>query len=91
MEQIIFNYLEEKGEIESIKNDCGEISLKISDNDIVIAGNRLELIMLADYILNVALADFDGWHIHLDESSFFDKADKELIIELKLTDNAADA
>jgi len=84
MDQAIFNYLEEKGVIKSIKDDHGAISLKASDNDIVITGNRLELIMLADYILNVALADVDGWHIHLDEINFFDESSKELIIELKL-------
>jgi len=87
MRQTIFNYLNEKGIIESIKSDYGTISLKTSDNDITIAGNRIELIMLADYILNVALADFDGWHVHLDEHNFFDKESKELIVALKLANN----
>jgi len=84
MGRIIFNYLEENGIIESIKGDYGKTSLKVSDNDVVISGNRLELIMLADYILDVALAEFDGWHMHLDEISFFDEASKELIVELNL-------
>jgi len=85
MRQLIFDYLEEKGIIESIKNDHGAISLKASDKDIVVSGNRLELIMLADYILNVALADFDGYHVHLDELNLFDEVSKELIVALKLT------
>jgi len=84
MDQIVFDYLESKGVIDLIKNNIGKISLKIIDDDIVISGNRLELIMLADYILNAALADFNGWHIHLDELNFFDEVDKGLIISLDM-------
>ena len=87
MNQFIFDYLKEKGIIGSIENNHGKISLKNSDNDVIIAGSRLELIMLADYVLNAALADFDGWHIHLDELNFFDEADKQLVVELKLGKN----
>lgn len=85
MKQMIFDYLESKGIIDSIRSEHGTISLTVSDNDIVIAGNRLELITLADYILNVALADFDGWHLQLDELNLFDKAEKGLVVELKLS------
>ena len=85
MEQLIFEHLKDRGIIASIEKDYGQISLKISDKGIAITGNRLELIMLADYILNAALADFDGWHIHLDNKNFFDNADRGLTVELNLS------
>jgi len=84
VKRIVFDFLKEKGVIDSIKNEFGKISLEVVNDGIIIAGNRLELIELADYILDVALADFDGYHSHLDDIYFFDKADKQLIVELKL-------
>ena len=56
--------------------------LKNSDDEIVLSGNKLGLIMIADYILSVAMSD-DKCHIHLDENNFFDIADKQLVIELE--------
>jgi len=85
MNRIIFEHLGEKGIIKSFENDYGSIELKTSDSEIVIEGNRLELIALADDILSVALSDSDGSHIHLDELFFFTKTDRELIISLKPT------
>ena len=54
---------------------------KIGENEVVLSGNKLGLILLADYILSIALSTNTPDHIHLDESNFFDTADVELIIE----------
>ena len=54
--------------------------LKSFGDEIVLSGNKLGLIMIADYILSVALSG-DGNHVHLDENNFFDIADKQLVIE----------
>ncbi len=37
--------------------------------------------MLADYILDVALAENTS-HVHLDKDNFFDETEKQLIVEV---------
>ena len=81
MEQRIYNHLREMG-ILALEEGAVAINLiKIIGDEVVLSGNRLGLIMLADYIINIALSD-DGSHIHLDQNNFFDDGEQELIIEL---------
>ena len=87
MDRIIYNYLKEKNMLDKNAQDNTTISLEITDNDVIIKGGRIELIELADYILNIALGSFNGCHIHLDQHYFFDEAEKELIVALKLTND----
>lgn len=54
--------------------------VKVSNNEVMIYGNRMGLILLADELLKIALEDKPNAHIHLDESNFFDKNTHELII-----------
>jgi len=81
MEEIVFALLKEKELISPQKGDktYNEIELQ-KDGNVIISGNRLGLIMLADYLIEIALSEKEYAHIHLDEINFFDKANAELII-----------
>ena len=84
---IVSDYLTEKGVISDETDKFATNTIKLlSEREILIAGNRIGLIVLADYIVRVALADFSGWHFHLDESNFFDDTNLELIIRLDKDD-----
>lgn len=81
MKKLVFEYLVEKNLIKDMEGGHAKNSIKVcNNNEVVLSGNRLGLIELADYILNVALSDLEGYHIHLDESNFFDETNLELII-----------
>ena len=82
MNKMIMDYIKDrKCDLSSSESDGIEISN--NDNEIVIKGSKLDLIDLAEYILDVALSDKDIDHIHLDELSLIDDNSdiKNLIIE----------
>ena len=81
MQQLIYEYLRKSGLFRTDSNDLANNSIKVTKDEVVLTGNKLGLIMLADYIVNIALSDA-GSHIHLDLDNFFDIADSQLIIEL---------
>ena len=81
MEQIICNYLKENGILALKGEDIAINSIKSIGDEVVLSGNKLGLIMLADYITSIALS-VNGSHIHLDQNNFFDDGEKQLIIEL---------
>jgi len=81
MKNLIYDFVTSSNLLDLSSNEDATIELKVA-SEIVIKGNRAGLVRLADCILNVAMADFAGWHIHLDEQ-LFDDFDKELIVELK--------
>ena len=77
---IIYNYLKEKG----YNFDCESTGLFISnDGELVIKGSKIDLIELANYIVNVALSDYDRDHLHLDDLTLLSKDSeiKNIIIE----------
>jgi hypothetical protein len=81
MENLVYNYLIENNMLPDKVGKCATNSLNICNNkDIVLSGNCLGLIELADYILNVALSNVDNYHVHLDETNFFDDTKLELVI-----------
>ena len=85
MEKIVYNYLEERNMLSKLSNDASKTSLKITDDAVILNGNRIDLIILADYIVSIALNGVRGSHIHLDQldgTGFFDEAEKDLIIGL---------
>ena len=82
MQQFIYNYLKNNNLLSS-EDTTATNFLNVIGNEIVISGNKMGLILLADYILNIALSENNGKHIHLDDDNFFDKAEKQLILELK--------
>ena len=79
----VYNYLKEKGYEFNVQNNSEGISIVSYGNEIVIKGTKLDLIELADYVLDVALSNNDKDHIHIDEFSLVDKDSeiKSLIIE----------
>ncbi|MDH6366689.1 MULTISPECIES: hypothetical protein [unclassified Breznakia] len=83
MQQIILDYLKEKKMINLETNSIAINKLLVNGEEVILTGNKLGLIMLADYILDVALSKIDGYHIHLDKENFLDESNKELVIELE--------
>jgi len=81
LKQLIRNYLKEQKIFDFNENTIATNHLKITSDDLILSGNRLGLVMLADCILDIALSD-NGAHIHLDTDNFFDDAEHQLIIEL---------
>ena len=81
MKNIVLKYLIDNKitQIETEKSAVNTAEI-FNKNKIVLSGNRLGLIELADIILDVALSDVDNYHIHLDEANFFENADYEVII-----------
>ena len=90
MEKRIFSYLTkrglllyEEGDIATNYMNVSPETKEIKGNDVVLSGNRLGLVGLADYILDVALTGINGSHVHLDSFNFFDESEYQLIIELR--------
>ena len=81
MQQLIYEYLHKSDLLQTSNNDLANNSIKVTNDEVVLTGNKLGLIILADYIVNIALSDI-GSHIHLDLDNFFDIADSQLVIEL---------
>lgn len=50
------------------------------NNEVVISGNKMGLILLAEELLKIALQSESKTHIHLDENNFLDENSHELII-----------
>ena len=59
------------------------IKIILNDEELLIKGSKLDLIELADYILDIALSKQEKNHLHLDTLSLLNKDSnvKELIIE----------
>ena len=59
------------------------ITITLSDNEVLIKGNKEELLELAEYITNVANSENSNDHIHLDDLTIMDSNSQisELIIE----------
>ncbi len=59
------------------------MNIKYSDNEVLLTGNKEELLELAEYIIKVANSNNEKDHIHLDDLTIVDKNSdiKNLIIE----------
>lgn len=81
--QIIEKYLKETKEINIENNKSQGIIIHIENEELVIKGNKLDLIELADYIISVALSEEEISHIHLDELTIINNSSniKSMIIE----------
>ena len=59
-----------------------EIKCKISNDTVIISGNKEGLESLANHLLNLAQETIpSGYHIHLDEYNSLEEESNELIIE----------
>lgn len=73
--------MKKEGYFDKNENIVAINQLRISpQNEVILSGNKHGLIMLADYIVNIALSDVSGTHLHLDAENFFDDANCDLII-----------
>ena len=77
---IIENYLKEDNY--NLKKDYQGITLNINNKELLIKGKQIDLIELADYILDIALSE-EKDHLHLDNLTIINNNSniKELIIE----------
>ena len=57
-----------------------EISVRVEDGVMVVAGNRAGLLSLSHLFANLAECEV-GEHVHLDEGNGLEEESKELIIE----------
>jgi hypothetical protein len=59
------------------------IKISLDNNELVIKGNKDDLIELSSYISNIANSNLDNDHLHLDELAIIDKESniKNVIIE----------
>ncbi len=61
------------------------MNIKYSDNEVLITGNKEDLLELAEYIIRVANSNNEKDHLHLDDLTLIDSNSevKNLIIEKK--------
>ncbi|MCL2049743.1 MAG: hypothetical protein FWG87_13570 [Defluviitaleaceae bacterium] len=83
MEELVFEFLKERNFIKG-EDVIAYNEVNIDGTDVVIKGNKLGLIQLADYLVQIAISDTDNHHIHLDGDNFFDNANCEIIIAKQL-------
>ncbi len=80
MEELVFEILKAKGHVGENDDSIANNEIEINGNKIIVKGNKRGLILLADYLVQIAINDSTKQHIHLDIDNFFDKANCELII-----------
>ncbi len=78
---MLYDFLKEKGY--EIDNKCNGININYDNNDLVIKGNKYDLIELANYIINVAISNNVKDHLHLDDLTIINEESniKNMIIE----------
>jgi hypothetical protein len=81
MEEIVFEQLKNMGLFGEKDDPVAKNEIEVNKNEVIIKGNKMGLILLADYLVQIAIHYSTGQHIHLDADNFFDKANCELIIE----------
>ncbi|NLW89002.1 MAG: hypothetical protein GXY43_04665 [Clostridiaceae bacterium] len=81
MEEIVLKQLKNMGLLGEKDDWVAKNEIEVNANEVIIKGNKIGLIMLADYLAHIAIHYNSGQHIHLDYDNFFDKANCELIIE----------
>lgn len=78
---MLYDFLKEKGY--EIDNKSNGININYDNNDLVIKGNKYDLIELANYIINVAISNNAKDHLHLDDLTIINEESniKNMIIE----------
>lgn len=80
MEELIYKYLGSAGYIKESAEEIAINKINLQNKEVIISGNKLGLIMLADYLVEIALSDKDYTHVHLDIDNFFDESNVDLIV-----------
>jgi hypothetical protein len=77
-------------EAQAISGEISHHFLEITESkerrEIVIGGNAFGLAYLAKTIIDVAIADFEGAHNHIDSSGIADVSEIPVIVRLKSPD-----
>ena len=79
MEEVVFDVLKKRNFIKDDENIAYNEVL-IIENEVIIKGNKLGLIQIADYLVQISICEADNNHIHLDKGNYFDNANCEVII-----------
>ena len=84
MKQLVLEYLKDCN-YDLTSGDSKGINISLEDDELLIKGSKLDLIELADYVVNVAISDVQNDHIHLDDLTLIgnNSSIKSLIIEKK--------
>ena len=82
MEHLVTKFLKENNIIDFPEDYISINKINITKGTVVVSGNRLGLIQLADYIVELALSKENRSHTHLDEGNFFENTEDQLIVEL---------
>ncbi|MEN2774178.1 Imm32 family immunity protein [Acetivibrio clariflavus] len=80
MEELVFEMLKTKGLINDKDDLVANNEIEVNGNEVIVKGNKRGLILLADYLVKIAISDSLNKHIYLDIDNFFDKANCDLII-----------
>jgi hypothetical protein len=80
MEELVLELLKTKGLVDEKDDLIANNEIEIYGSEVIIKGNKMGLILLADYLVQIAISESPKQHIHLDLNNFFDAANCELII-----------
>ena len=80
MDELVFELLKTKDFVNEKEDLIANNEIQTNGNEVIIKGNKRGLILLADYLVQIAISDSAKQHIHLDIDNFFDKANCEMII-----------
>ncbi len=80
LEELVLELLKTKGLVDEKDDLIAKNEMEIKGKEVIVKGNKRGLILLADYLIQIAISDSAKQHIHLDIDNFFDKANCELII-----------
>lgn len=80
MEELVFELLKTKGLVGEKDDLIANNGIEINEKQVIVKGNKRGLILLADYLVQIAIDGSTKQHIHLDIDNFFDNANCEMII-----------
>lgn len=80
MEELVFEMLKAKRLVNDIDDLTANNEIEVNVNEVIVRGNKRGLILLSDYLVQIAVSDSINKYIHLDMDNFFEKANCELII-----------
>ena len=79
----IFHILKQKNIHIPADNNPDGLRIKLDGEDLVIKGSSNDLLELANYLINIALSNTKGSHLHIDEVTLLSSSSeiKSMIIE----------
>ena len=89
IKQIVEEILKQNNIHISADNNPDGLRIKLDREDLVIKGSSNDLLELANYLINMALSNIKGNHLHIDDLTLLSSSSeiKSLIIEKVQRDN----